>query len=318
MVPYKRNYKPRRRANNPVAKAITKYKDYNKKVKNTKRYVANNRTAIMTLSRQVKSLQLSKIGAYQKKFESLNLGAGTFSASKPLLIQLNNLLDNATVWYPTFNTTNNTPQINAAGVFTKTQPAIPENREHCSYWVNSNDDEPSREFYKPIRRTITVKFDNPTGYSNTERDQWFRIDIFRQKKVLPETSVHHLNLPHNLYGLINMANDAPERNRFNKEYFQVYKTFWKKATPSEVNGRRQITYMKIDFQFPAKHMVKLNTVNGINDGDLNDITQYFRTNIPVDEVYYAMISTNYKTDEQDCKIQLNSFSSWRDQHGITS
>lgn len=84
--------------NKPVARAMTTYQKAPASAKPTKQYVANNRNAIVTLSKQVRNLQLAQLGAFQKRAEKVDW-AKTESAtlpwgkSQPMAICLNQFVD---------------------------------------------------------------------------------------------------------------------------------------------------------------------------------------------------------------------------------
>ena len=69
-----------------------------------KRYaVSNNSNAIITLARQVKSLQVSKIGPDQKRIENIeidhaDMGSNNYSPGRPICWQLNDFTSDNKLW----------------------------------------------------------------------------------------------------------------------------------------------------------------------------------------------------------------------------
>ena len=147
---------------------------------------------------------------------------------------------------------------------------------------------------------------------------YIRIDIFRQIKTLPATAAHQLNMPYNLYALKNMAaTNAAERNRFNREYFKLYKTKYIKFPHSEVANGYETCHFNCRFPFSKKVTLSAGSPVSIN-GELGHSTaQSFTSNMPVRDVFYCMISTNAGS-AANIVPYLNRFISYRDQHGTVS
>ena len=110
--------------------------------------------SINTLARQVKTLQVSQIGPYQKRLENVELdhndmGASNYSQGRPICFQLNDFTNDCKLW--TVNLTSHNVQS------LKGWTAMPSSftaglAKYDPFWA-TNDCEVSKLRYLPIRST---------------------------------------------------------------------------------------------------------------------------------------------------------------------
>jgi hypothetical protein len=294
----------------------------NKKVARIQRrpYVprlVKNTDSIYALAKQVRGLQRSALGEYQKNYlhfqfdpSDVDHPAEWFNAGSPLLIPVNDFTSHPV--YRGYLGTNKFPAISSIGEFAKLKFGLSEEAENTSYWALANDDSASLVAYQPI--TCNLTFDIEGTVSNTTKEQWFRVDVFRQKKVLTHSSAHSLNMPYNLYGLRNMASQGEECNKFNKEYFQVMQTKWFRMPKTEVNNTFHSTRCSVKIKMPPK--VLKPDMDGTIHHDNLDVPIPFAGAIPVKDQIFCMLSTNYLNN--GCKVTIRKFISYRDQHGAAA
>lgn len=328
-----RVYNPRSKA---LAKRITNAPVktiYKRRAKNTK--VDKNKSAIMTLSRQVKSLQLSKIGLYQKAWQNANVGPGFEPVShgwtnKVLFMALNDFSPYAALWrgepeIDPLSDNYNTPktvQISNWATWVPSQNSASGTQMHnrYNYWFNSQD-VVSPVAYLPISTRVTMQFEIEGMPANAE-PVYIRYQVIRQKKQLLHTTAHALNLPTNMASLAGMALDSKYRNRINREYFHIHQDKWIKMSNANDVTKNVKRTLVCTQKFPSK-VLKVEGEHPVTSGtaESDNVLQGFTTNIRPTDVYYLVIHTSRNLDfanGERLSINFNRFISWRDQHGVAA
>jgi len=282
--------------------------------------VQANKSAIATLARQVKTLQLKEEGQYQKNLEHCEVTGGTiaWNTVQPICFALNNFLEHSQVFIGHDDADLHLPAHAEATHWVKTNP--PSLYPEYSYWDGANDDNANPEAYKPIGTTITFNVEAPSLSPN--QVYWCRIDIVKPKKILQNTNIHKLGLPQNIQSLSHLANDdMNKRNRYNREYFQVIKTKWiKLENKNEVNKTIE-KFTKMYFKFPEKSTC---TKLGAGEAKITasgSLDTTFFSQMPLDEVYWCILSTSNasgNSDSNHVKLQMNRFISYRDRFGYST
>lgn len=111
-----------------------------------------------------------------------------------------------------------------------------------------------------------------------------------------------------------MASDGLDRNKFNKEYFQILETKWVRMPKVDVNNSYHSVGCNIRIPFPDK-VLKPDSVGTIDNNGV-DVPKTFEGSIPLRDHVFVMISTNY--DNNSAKIRIKKFISWRDQFGVAA
>ena len=235
LQPGKRSAAVPRTGNSAVRRAYKKF------VSVPKSKTGVNKNAIVTLSRQVRSLQLSQHGRIQSKIQvfqkptqarddwhTINLWKGD-----PMAFALNDFTQQASVYQvhgpkSTDTTTDNIynhktwEQFDGLGE----QGNINERGgpdKAMSYWKTSQDNLASTENYLPISSTIHFEFNR--SMLPASEIECVRIDIVRAKNIVPMNKFNMLQLPTGLMGMRNLAGkEMLQRNRINRKYFDVVKT----------------------------------------------------------------------------------------------
>ena len=301
--------KRRAGGNKPVAKQQAK--KYVPKVQ-------KNTNSIYTLARQVKNLQLSQLGQFQKEYHYCKIGEGAnnvrLTDTQPILFALNDFTDNAPVYIGSRDTTV-VPNINSYTTGTVWSDATPygggTGNDDYSYWRVDNANTADKSGYTPI--STRVKINMEMVNVTPAEEFWFRVDIIRPTKVLLNSNVHKLTLPTNVQGLARLASsDLDLRNRINRKYFHIYDTKWFKFShDNEVNKTLEKFY-SINFKFPKQSAIEnLQATESLTIGS-STIPQNFITNAPQDQIYWCLISTSNTQSDRRSKIQMTRYISYRD------
>jgi hypothetical protein len=298
---------------------------YKRRVSKTK--VDTNKQAIMTLSRQVKNLQLTKLGLYQKSYQKtyINLSPSTNNRgliNRVAFLPLNDFTFGSG-FMQSYTDANDEPQYESAGgAFANYEPQSGLFNNRFNYWVNCND-QVSSAAYLPIRCSITMQFELKNMQPNSD-PLWIRYMIIKQKKQLLNTTAHALNLPQNMNALSGMARDNRLRNRINKEYFTVVTDKWVKLTNTNDVMKDVHKSCTVSMKFPNK-VIKIDKEFPITDriDPTVSVNQTFISNVSPKDVYYLCIHTSREMDISNSSpevlyMQANRFMSWRDQHGVSS
>ena len=152
--------------NAPVNSALSTYKKAPPAMAGTRRNVSNNRNAIVTLARQVKSLQMNSLGLFQKRCEKMNIVPATdgFNRTYPLCFCMNQFNDNSNLHAQMYKV----DPTSGAGTFLKrfepqgagtifgTGPGP--YLKYNPHW-GSKDDTPSTEVYQPLGTKVRLQFE---------------------------------------------------------------------------------------------------------------------------------------------------------------
>lgn len=291
-------------------------RDYKKAATAPRTKPAANKSAIMTLSRQVKALQVSKIGAFQKEFQYCQLGDGStkFKDIQPLLFALNDMTHRAPIFIGSRDNTV-TPAINGHVIDANWLDASPygggPNNEDFSYWKNANSDTADKVGYMPI--STKVNFNMQVENMQTNQEIWFRIDIIKMKKSLLYSNLHKLALPNNVQGLARLAsNSMADRNRINREFFTVIKTKWVKFSNDHDQSRTLKKFFTYSLKFPKQKSVETMSASDTLSTSTGTLPQTFYTNVPQDDIYWCLVNTNLGDNSGQCKLEMTRYISYRD------
>lgn len=301
-----------------------KYKRYRKKPK-TK--AALNKSAIMTLSRQVRSLQLDKLGSKQYQVQHTHLRSSVptqrCSVVTPLAFCANNFYSNVSnqvrsLVYQGSVDASGVPQLAYAGTTAFTKQGYDtdiQDQYQFNEYANAMTNV-SMIQYLPICAKYTFTFNG--SIANGAAAQRFRVTFLKMKKTQIPTSAHSIALPYQLGAYWHLCDDVVQtRNYFSKTFHEVLydKFITIKASPQD-NGttpqgsrafRRQVVAR---IAFPNK-MLKPNL-------SVNLASSTFETNIPNEDQIWCIISTNNASSfVAGPSIDIVRSLCWRDQHGTT-
>lgn len=294
-----------------------------------KRYVpkvVKNTASIFTLARQVKALQKSQIGQYQKNYEHAAIGSTinthTWAQTQPFLFALNDFTPGSPIYVGSEDLTTypgtGIPGYVIDGHWSKFTPVFAQ-LGSSSYWKGANDDEASRHSYLPLGTSVTFNLQCPN--LSVHDFYWVRIDVIRMKKDLLNSNAHQLSLPKNVQALGKMAaDDLTHRNKFNSTYFQVIQTKWIKMTNNTDAAKSVHRYCKINYRFKDK-VLKLDMEGDIHTAT-GEVTPNFVSNMPQDEIIWCLLSTSQNNtasaNKGKIQCQMTREISYRDSEGVAT
>lgn len=300
-VPSTKSIINKRTSNSVVAKKYVK--------KTTKPTATINKSAIMTLSKQVKQLQLQRYGF--KQFQHQHIQFSYFmqpSVLKPYAFMVNDFYNASKIYRG----------IVSGGAVSYEEPLQFDKVESTAsidaqyLWNNKQQKETvSLVHYLPISTTLKFRVE----YQSTaalDRPIRVRVQVFKFKNQTVNGKFK-MTLPHNLGAYWHMCDRYPTtRNHLNThEYHDVVvdKSVYLTPILNHTATNTIDKYINCKIQFPAKE-VKLDQTTDPADQKLYNI-------IPTNEQYWCLISTD-STETDKLKIHLERWNVWRDSTGVGS
>jgi len=301
------------RTNKPVKAAVSTYKKTPTPRTNPRQYAANNRNAIMTLSRQVKSLQVSKLGDIQTNRERLGFQPTVFSQSSPMCFAVNDFTQWTTdVGAPSWvSDLNDGANLHSNFITQSRGYMIAGGNEKNFYDFKQGDNTASKIVYHPISSTLNFEV-HKGAMSPGDEPLVVRIDIVRQKRTLV-TPTRVLKLPQSIGGLGNMCvENAGNRNRFNKQYFELLNTkflYLNNRNGSATSEIRKNCTIHVPLQ-------KYGYIRPDADAEDNagNYTDWYNNTHPMKQIWCIM-SFSSTSALSGVDINIHRENKWRDQHG---
>lgn len=292
--------------NKPVA---DKYKPPNKKVSCCKK----NKSAIFTLAKQVKSLQLSQYGQLQSHTQFVTLsGSGNLpTSSKPLAFAVNNFYDQ--MIYRGDIVSAPAPTLYAA-TFTNTQafdrPDTQATDLAPEYQWNykRNLDTVSNDRYLPIYSKLNIAF--KATVTATTPPAFARVTILKLKPFV-QSNKFNCSIPGALGAYRNLAVRAgnPNRNYFNPKYHEIIADRWVKIEDKNVNNSGESKIVEKFLNFSYKHPPKPISINIAG----SPAGQEFWSNVPTHEQVWCLISMGQFADDILTQVAIMKYDTWRDE-----
>lgn len=305
---YRPNYRSKS-TNKPVS-AIQKKRWVPKQVKNT--------MSINTLARQVKSLQVSKLGPYQKRIEGIeidaaDMGSNNFNHTRPICFQLNDFTDDCKLH--TLNPTSHSSETMKGWtkVPNKFTGAL---AKYDQFWA-TNDCEVSKLRYLPIKCDYTLTIS--TNMADQDSPRWLRVDFVKPNKIIPQTGSHALNLPEGIFSFSELLNNSGQPHRVNDinpiYWRKIHKPQWinLKANSGQDSTTSVIRHKTFTIRFPNK------VINVETDTPYSYANDTILTNIARKDQMWAVFSFDRQYDNTDAlKIGMTRTMHWRDEHGAAN
>lgn len=312
MVMYNRPYRPYRSNYKKTAPVKTKnaaIKSIYKKARTYNKYPPTkpntNQLAIATLSRQVKALQVSRLGLRQEERSHWHSDTPlTMFAPFAICAEWMHLIN--TPFQVAWN--GNVPStIAPAGSFQEKNFTI-NNSYANDQWYDCNDDAVSNEAFLPLYSKFQFEFEKSMVSADT--DVWVRIDVVKPKKILLNSNTHKILMPDNMVTFAGLAEPSiHNRNAINPTFFtKVQKTRWIKLyNPDSLNIAKTIRKnVTINMKYPSK----------ILKCDIEG-TQNFIQNMAPQDLTWIVINSNVPHTDQGLHVSCMRHNIWRDQHGTT-
>lgn len=291
------NNKPVKKAYKPVKKDTTK--------------TGQNKNAIMTLARQVKSLQNQRFGEIQthtQHAEFTNWQNTIPQSSRPIAFCLNDMYDQLAKY--------GTQSAGVAGYgnsvqFVKHTYKSDLNDEH-EWNPRRNEDAVSTVEYKPVYTKCVISFD--TILQGLRFNNAYRVTVLKMK-AHNNTNKLAINIPLNLGAYRHLAErvGSEERNFFDKRYHQILYDKWINTKPNnhtatESEHKRQS--VTISWRYKDQ-VIRPDFTN-------NPGSQEFFTNVPIKDQIWVIISCPIELDDKLATVEISKFDVWRDSYGSSN
>lgn len=286
-------------------KAVKRVYTKSKVVPKTK--VDTNKKAIMTLSRQVKSLQNQRYGEVQTAIEVLNL----VGDSRPFIDQ--------PVCFPICNFYNNSPVYKGtlvAGVpgFVQTDTF---NRlsyqsdmlDQYEWTARANTDQCSSIQYKPISTRLNFEV-NLAGMNTVTIDDFkIRVTLLKVKPITLEGSVD-CSLPVRLGAYRNLAGTVAntKANYFSPRLHEVLYDKVVKVGYDTTRSTRQLNF-SIPYTFKNSHVITPDFTS-LPPG------QVYINSVPNNDIIWCLISVSDDAGTKLNSIKCSRYLKWRDRDGV--
>lgn len=269
-----------------------------------------NKTAIMTLARQVKSLQQQRFGEIQSHTQYSGflgaVAADKLKASQPYCFGMNNFYDQ-----PIYKGTTSGTVATYASVGTLARQTYDGGLDDEYEWnARRNTDTVSNVEYKPVFTRVNFEFGfNPTLLTNIG---YIRITML---KIKPYNSTNKLavQLPVVLGAYRNLAEHSgvSTKNYLDKTYHTILSDkYIKVAPPFGTNPLSEYKkYCRIDMRYPDMLLKP--------DITTSPAGQTFWTNTKTSEQIWCLISLSSQLDGALNNVLIGKFDSWRDAHGAS-
>jgi len=288
--------------NKPVKKV------YNQ-AKKPKSKTGQNKSAIMTLAKQVKNLQNLRMGELQSHTQYALLGPwenASPTSQNPILIGLNDFYDQLikrgvnTAGVATYN---NVKQLNRQSYNSDL------NDEH-EWNARRNEEVVSSVQYKPVYTRLQLTFD--LIQTGIRYNAPIRITVLKLKPYA-NTNKLAINLPMHLgaYRYLAERPYATNKNYFDKKYHSILYDKWininvdNKTAEEQSNIRKNCT---ISWRYKDNKILKPDFAT-VPSG------QEFFTNVPIQEQIFVLVSVNSELDDKLQSMEIGKFDVWRDDSG---
>lgn len=305
--------------NKPI-QSVYKRKKYGVKQKKT----SQNKEAIVKLSRQVKSLQLTRYGEVQWQTQYTSLNSSIYEEfpqrSHPILFCANSLYNNTALYRGNVTIAGQPEALVLPSLKSWHKQDFRPDIEDQYQWIPINNQEVvSQTEYLPIATRLRMQFNIRAAQSSRDPIK-FRVTFFsvRNQPAGQPTNSVLMNLPAKLGAYWHMAADNPEdRNYFSKIRHKIHYDRWvvinPPANPLAVSSlSKTLTY---NYKFPDLKSLK----KGVGTHPVPAGTN-LASSIPDDEVVWCLISSNYDNlaiGDSVVDINMSRVNTWRDHKGVS-
>lgn len=310
-----------------IAAAIRKKRMSNKPVKfNYFRRPVNKRSnysAITTLAKQVKELQIARNGFKQWQHvhaNALDVYPADVPANlrtellrpkrdRPYAFMVNDFTPTASIFYGTTQAgVSNIPSYEKSQVFSIADP-VSDLMDQFNWNIKQGQDTCLSTHYLPIKSTMRFEF-RVDNMGPTTNPISVRVTLFKLKN--PGIANISAALPNNLYAYKNMVTtDVRARNYFNTSQYHT------------IIADKYINFRQTDVVKNNDLRVITMTYNNYSTKPLNpDITnaptgQEIHYSVPKKDQVWALISTD-NTDDSRLLCRISKWNTWRDAQGAGS
>jgi len=291
-------------------KVISKLKSGGPK-KTIRKKVYNNKSAIFTLAKQVKSLQLTRFGELQRQHQSCNLSYTTALqtplVTKPLAFCVNDFYNGNKIYQGQVNPATQMPQTTTAAQMKK-QTFDLDIADGFQWNEKNNQNTVSLLEYLPVytklKFTLTGQIRGTAGHALR-----YRFTLFKTKHLALSNSVQSYAMPSSLGAYWYMcSNDPTLKNYFSKKYHTVLQDKYVTIMPpSDPSGVQKI-YRTVEMPFSFGNIKSMRP-----QITATPASQTVWTNVSRDELIWCLISCN-TVSGQEVNINFDRYIVWRDHH----
>jgi len=287
--------------NKPVKRVYQKSKVAPKKAP------AQNKQAIMKLSKQVKTLQNQRYGEIQSHTQHVLLQTSNLPTStQPIAFLLNDFYDQ-----PILKGVNSSGQATYALGPTMTRQTYQSDLDDQFEWnARRNSDVVSPVEYKPVYTRLRLSFD--ATFAGLTFPGKMRVTILKIKPYESSNKLS-LNLPASLgaYRYLAERDYSPNRNYFDKKYHQVVYDKWVSFRGTNNTGSESSVIRKgLTISWRYNDMVHKPDITN------NPANQTFWTNVPISQQFWVLISADDYMNGRLQGVEIGKFDVWRDPHGV--
>jgi len=266
-----------------------------------------NQNAIMTLAKQVKTLQNQRFGEIQTHTQRENL-LSTYnslpSAGAPVAFMLNSFYDQ---YIYKGVVTNGFASYTQIAQLTRFQYQSDLNDEY-EWNARQNVEAVSPIMYKPVYTRARITFHTSTQGSSIPIK--YRVTLFKIKNYLPSNKIQ-CTLPSSLGAYRNMciSQSDSKRNFFDKKYHTVMYDKWITIDPNNKTASETDTSERT-----CVISWKYNDV--VYKPDMHSASETFWSNTKQEDQMWVLISASEHSEGKLTKVELSKFDVWRDPHGV--
>lgn len=290
--------------------------------------IVKNTQSVYQLANAVKRLQQAQLGQYQKRAEEFSWTKTSdavhrpFGKTQPIAICLNQFTGGR-------DPASSTGYFRAGVIGTAStgEGYIMKRWEDYSlvaftgrealnpHW-GANDDGVSHELYQPLGTQL--KFEilyNSIGAADPTN--WIRFDVISPKKILPESTLHTLNMPKGIGQFANLGDQHMlQRGYINKEYWKVHSTKWVSFSNNSGVAKMMIKTVTINQSFKGTKPLNPD-FDALDHSTSAGGNPTFTQNIDPRQLRWLVISVGSNASVPD-QLNVLRHTSWRDQHGTTA
>ena len=276
----------------------------------------SNYSAISTLSRQVKMLQMSRYGFKQFQHQHMawvgdwNLTTVSLTQTQPIAFMANNFYNEAPIYYGTKTGTapNQIASFAPVGLWNKVRNDSGLDPKYN--WNQKQEEETlSTVQYLPLSTTmkVTIKCVNSGPVQTPVR---CRVTVLTFKSSSDVTNVF-ATLPANLGAYAHLV----DRDPLTRQYLNTNKFHKVIKEQNLYFPQPDATHNDIERTFSFKHLFDGKTA--VEFDKTAEPNTDMRHNIPMNQQVWVIISTD-NTDASRLNFQMERWNTWRDQHGVGS
>lgn len=293
---------------------VKKYKKNNR----TKKSKSNlNKSAIMTLSKQVKLLQLQRYGSkqYQRQYAIIDNAQPLQECNdkKPLAFVMNSFYNANDIYQGNVSATG-VPSATFTGIQLLKQVFSVDLKDQFQWNEQNAQETVSLIQYLPVYTKVKFTLSGMLkGGVHSTLPIRYRFTFFKLKNQPIVSDVHDMSLPETLGAYWYLCSDNfSTKNYFSKKRHEVLMDRYVsiQPPPADIDTLNVYRTIEMPFSFPSTKTLARNST-------ATPPGQTFNINIPQEDVIWCVISTN-QVQNNGINVSIERLNIWRDAHGIST